>query len=159
MIVKCLNCGKKFEKRNAAIKLSPNHYCSRSCSSSANNRKNPRKKRTKKCLSCDNYILSNRKRCKNCWPNIISPDTTLGEAMNLIGVRSSVYNTIRSRARSIAKKLGMNKCSCGYDKHVEIAHLKSIASFSLDTKLSVINDPSNLAAMCPNCHWEYDNKK
>ena len=47
---------------------------------------------------------------------------------------------------------------CGYDKHVEVCHIKPIRQFSEDTLLSVINDKTNLLLLCPNCHWEYDNK-
>ena len=59
----------------------------------------------------------------------------------------------------MARKLGlMGKCSrCPYSKHVEVAHIKAIASFSEDTLLSVVNHPDNLVVLCPNCHWELDN--
>lgn len=50
------------------------------------------------------------------------------------------------------------KCSnCGYDKHVEVCHIKSISSFNNESKISEINDISNLILLCPNCHWELDN--
>lgn len=52
------------------------------------------------------------------------------------------------------------KCSkCGYDKHFQICHIKSISSFPDDTMLSEINNISNVVALCPNCHWEFDNLK
>ena len=37
-IVKCLNCYTQFEKTNTEIKKSENHFCSRSCSASYNNK-------------------------------------------------------------------------------------------------------------------------
>ena len=43
-----------------------------------------------------------------------------------------------------------------YDKHIEIAHIKAIKDFDPDTRLSQINDVSNLLPLCPNCHWEFD---
>ena len=46
---------------------------------------------------------------------------------------------------------------CGYDKHIEIAHIKSVSEFSDDALVSEINDINNLVALCPNHHWEFDN--
>lgn len=52
----------------------------------------------------------------------------------------------------------MKYCNvCGYDKHYEVCHIKSIASFKSNTSVSIINDLTNLIALCPNCHWEHDN--
>lgn len=70
------------------------------------------------------------------------------------------YQYIRYWARTIGKDLGWTKCcKCGYDKHFEVAHIKPISEFSEDTLLTVVNDPSNLMPLCPNCHWEFDNLK
>lgn len=50
------------------------------------------------------------------------------------------------------------KCAiCGYDKHIEIAHIKSVASFDEYATIGEINSVDNLIALCPNHHWEYDN--
>lgn len=46
---------------------------------------------------------------------------------------------------------------CGYKNHVEIAHIKSVSQFPDETLIIEINDCSNLAALCPNHHWEFDN--
>lgn len=46
---------------------------------------------------------------------------------------------------------------CGYNKTYEVAHIKSVASFSDEILISEINDIENLVALCPNHHWEYDN--
>ena len=43
---------------------------------------------------------------------------------------------------------------CGYSNHYDVVHIKSVSSFSDDSKLQDIN---NLIALCPNHHWEYDN--
>ena len=83
---------------------------------------------------------------------------TLGEAIYFRHHKSSAFALVRTRARAVAKKLGWKACAkCGYDKHIEIGHVKDIASYSLDTLLSVINVPENLIPLCPNCHWEFDN--
>ena len=46
---------------------------------------------------------------------------------------------------------------CGYDNHIEVAHIKPISSFDDNTKLSEINHKNNIVALCPNHHWEFDN--
>lgn len=46
--------------------------------------------------------------------------------------------------------------SCSYDKHVELAHLKAVASFEPTATLKDINSPDNVLVLCRNCHWEFD---
>ena len=48
--------------------------------------------------------------------------------------------------------------NCGYDKHVEVCHIKSISEFDKTSLISEINSLDNLIYLCPNCHWEYDHK-
>ena len=161
MQVKCKNCNKKFKKKPSEISRSPNHYCSRSCAATSNN-KNPNrniKQKTKSCKICGELIYSSRQKCPSCIEKFMPPDYTLKEAIYEQHHKSSAFALVRSRARTVAKQLGLNKCSiCGYDKHVEIAHVKPISSFSLSTKLSTINSKNNILALCPNCHWEFDHK-
>lgn len=161
MQVKCLNCNKSFEKANNQIKRSPNHYCCRSCSATANNKKQPRRKFEGKCHKCESVISKSLKYCKKCHQEVfnwLEDDTTIKEAIYTQHHKSSAFALIRSRARTIAKQLGWDSCrECGYSKHIEIAHIKAISSFPESTKLKVVNSPSNLLPLCPNCHWEHDN--
>lgn len=46
---------------------------------------------------------------------------------------------------------------CGYDKHFEVCHVKSVEKFSDTTSVFEICDLYNLIALCPNHHWEFDN--
>lgn len=159
MIVKCKQCHKPFNKKPSNIKRSPNHFCSRSCSTTYNNLYNKdkykkRKTRVDKCKHCGNPTPYRRTRCDDCY----MPDKTLGDAIYRRHHASSAYSLVRTRARSIAKSLGWSSCkNCKYDKHIEIAHVKPISDFTEDTLISIINDPSNLLPLCPNCHWEFDN--
>jgi len=51
------------------------------------------------------------------------------------------------------------KCRvCGYEKHVEIAHIKPVKSFPDTAMISEINDIKNLMALCPTHHWEHDHQ-
>ena len=67
------------------------------------------------------------------------------------------WSPVRYYARRWNDHLPRKCIICAYDKHVEFAHIKGIASFDLDTRLSVVNAESNIAILCPNHHWELDN--
>ena len=73
------------------------------------------------------------------------------------------YQSYRSGVRKYAEKIYKEsnkemKCIvCGYDKHVEIAHIKAVSDFDEDSTISSINTLENLVALCPNHHWEFDN--
>ena len=41
---------------------------------------------------------------------------------------------------------------CGYNNHVEIAHIKAVSDFDKEAELSEINNINNLVALCPNHH-------
>jgi predicted restriction endonuclease len=56
-----------------------------------------------------------------------------------------------------AKNNGLMQCViCEYKTHVDIAHIKAVKDFDLNTTLDVVNHISNLTALCPNHHWEFD---
>ena len=72
----------------------------------------------------------------------------------------SANSAIRKEARRIYFYYNNKnpKCAiCGYNKHIDVAHIKSVSSFPKDTPLSIINDINNLIGLYPNHHWEYDN--
>ena len=146
----CLFCGTSTKNKK---------FCSRSCSAKLNNKKFPKRKskRSLICPQCNNKKDPRSSFCKNCTPRNGLGDLTLKEAIYEKHHKSSAYALVRSRARAIAKELGLDKCQvCGYNKHVEIAHKKAISTFKDSTLVSTINSKDNLIALCPNCHWEYD---
>lgn len=131
-------------------------FCCCSCSVSYNNVKFPKRKPEHQCIECGAAILSGRKYCNKC--KNYSSDITLETAIYTRHHKSSAFALVRTRARALAKRLKWKKCHvCGYSKHVEICHRKAISEFPLSALLSEINDPRNLVALCPNCHWEFDN--
>ncbi len=148
----CLQCG---------VNTKNPKFCSKSCSASWTNKRFPKRKskRNTICPSCNGPKDPRSSFCKNCYSvsNNLG-DITLEEAIYKNHHRSSAYALVRTRARILAKKLGIDsECKiCGYNKHVEIAHLKSISSFSMDTLISKINSKDNIVALCRNCHWELD---
>lgn len=146
------NCN-KCNKETTNVK-----YCSRSCANSVNNSKFKKRKLKNKCKLCSTKIYSDVVYCTNCWKTKkIGCDITLKESINNRLHKSSAFALIRARARKIAKDNNMNICEfCNYTKHVEICHIKPISTFPDNTKISIINSITNLKALCPNCHWEFD---
>lgn len=162
MIVNCKNCQKEFKKSLTEFKRSKNHFCSRSCAAKFNNKNIKRNKPSSKtitkyssCSTCNtslDYRLR-RTKCNNC----LQPDYTLADIQYDKHHKSSTWALVRSRAKSIIQNRPQVCERCGYNKHVECCHIKSISSFSLESKLSEVNHPDNLILLCPNCHWEFDN--
>ena len=145
-IVNCKHCQK--ETKNAK-------FCSKSCAAKLNNKIPKRKRKIYYCKTCKKECRYKRTYCDICF---LPEDLTLQEAIYYKHNRSSAYAKIRSRARNTQKAKLIKKCEkCGYDKHVEVCHIKPISKFSMTTKISKINNDNNLLILCPNCHWEHDN--
>ena len=71
--------------------------------------------------------------------------------------RSSRFALVRSKARTKMKYYKRICQACGYDKHVEVAHIKPLNQFKLEDTDTDFNSEDNLLLLCPNCHWEFDN--
>ena len=41
---------------------------------------------------------------------------------------------------------------CGYNKHIEVAHIKAVSEFDDSALISEINALNNLIPLCPNHH-------
>ena len=144
----CLVCG--------SVTKNPK-FCSRSCSVTNANRVSPKiKARVYTCRDCGVVVTARRKKCKSC--NAVK-DLRLSEVIYTKHHRSTAYSLVRVRARASTK--GMDKVcqKCGYDKHVEVCHIRPISDFPLDSLISEVNHPLNLVLLCPNCHSELDRKK
>lgn len=71
--------------------------------------------------------------------------------------RISVSDKVRQLNRTWNKNLTVFGCQvCGYNKHVELAHLKAISEFKQTCLLEEVNNPDNILVLCPNHHKEYD---
>jgi hypothetical protein len=147
--MECVTCGKSHNNAK---------FCSRSCSAKWTNVQYPKRQKIrfpKNCELCGVTIDNRSKRCIKCCGFL--GDMALSEAIYQKHHKSSAFALVRTRARAEAKKLGFVECcKCGYNKHIEVAHVKPISSFSDDILISVINSKENLMPLCPNCHWEYD---
>lgn len=159
-IVVCSNCTVEFSKSVSEIKRSVNHYCSRRCSALKNNKNSSiRRKPEGFCKVCKAVLSKTRVYCNQCLSDNHILNMTLGQVIYKSGQASNRYGRIREHARRFAVSNNMSICShCGWDKFVHICHIKAIADWSLDSKVSEINALSNLIALCPNCHWIHDHE-
>lgn len=136
-------------------------FCSRRCATIYNNKKFPkRRKKPRYCKRCNILISGRRTVCDTCNPSYV--DWTKVTYQEISGKRKYQKNSrIRSLARQIYyhAKLPRKCYVCGYDKHIEVCHVKPIKKFKLTTPITDINALTNLVALCPNHHWEYDNQQ
>jgi hypothetical protein len=160
----CLNCTQNTKNPK---------FCSCSCAAKFNNKSKPKRKieSQNKCLDCGKRCsrrIGSRKYqlCKKCLSKqqcIEYGKITKGNCVeSCVSSYASKhkYEKIRQHAKRNAHifKWEKNICEkCGYDKHTELCHIKSIASFSDNTLLEEINCKENIFFLCPNCHWELDN--
>jgi hypothetical protein len=159
--MECENCKNKVYRCPSQSKKSKSGraFCSRSCAATFNNKNYPKRRMTQTCNVCKKLIRADLKYCENCYQekHHIS-NKTLNEATQRRKNDNNRYNQIRQISRKAYMRSDRPKyCEvCGYDKHIEICHIKDIASFSKKTLVSEINDLSNLIALCRNHHWELD---
>lgn len=161
-LVKCSNCGIEFSKLYSEIIKTENHFCSHSCSASYNNTnkiKHGKYKSKKKCKNCGVEHSRNSEFCSpKCKTEDFMKNTKIKDCLTK-GELQQKYSGIRGIARNYAAKLpNKHSCQfCGYDKHIEIAHIKPLSEFNIEQFLIEANNKNNLLALCPNCHWELDN--
>lgn len=152
----CYNCGK--ETKNSK-------YCSKHCSAVVNNNIPKRQRKFIPCQYCGREAIPRNKYCKEHKgyrkiENYISKEKDWSQISIKDYKGKHQYNDRLPRARNIYIKanLPMQCKLCGYDKFVEICHIKAIHTFPENTPISIINSLDNLIALCPNCHWEFDHK-
>jgi hypothetical protein len=120
------------------------------------NKRNP-----KNWCKCGNYAKQSKSgKCRKCyWREIpLAGDTKTLKELNSTYARHK-YQLVRKHATTVMKRLGIPRiCNeCGYDKHVEICHIKAISEFAENATFTEINSKLNLVYLCPNHHWELDN--
>jgi hypothetical protein len=157
----CSFCGKPVFRTSINNK-SGNVFCSTSCTAKFNNIYH-RRLPSSTCKLCGKPNTSSRTYCSSCWKRKNKADAFAN--ITLLSLRQvtgrphyQVYANIRIYSRSIYKTIHgkVNCLYCGYDKHVEICHIKSIGDFPDSALVSDVNSPDNLVALCPNHHWEFD---
>lgn len=119
-----------------------------------------------KVCSCGNKMHHLSRNCKKCGltHNKVRGyeirNMTIGEYRDRRRghLRVSLHADIRNFSRTWNQDLRKKPCEiCGYDKHVELCHIKAVSEWPDDTLLGVVNGPENLRVLCPSHHWEFDN--
>lgn len=155
----CRGCGATILVREGEkVKdIRQRKFCSRKCAATFHNQTREYRRSTKLCQSC-RKAPATRREC-GAW-NKLCVACREAERRRLAALRVADVSRhgICGHARSVLLKAEPElRCKgCGYDKHVECCHLKAVASFPQDALVAEVNDPSNLAWLCPNCHWELD---
>lgn len=160
----CLECLKEFESN----KTENRKFCSRNCSGKYIIRTIPSRKIERVCTKCDKKVKSHRHSlCNEHHVEYMETrfdyvkELTLEDywsKKSLQNLHASSKNAhIRVLCRSWLKHLTKLPChNCGYDKHVELCHIKAIKEFAPQSKLKEVNSEDNVIQLCPNCHWEFD---
>lgn len=158
----CTVCNKNLSIENFYVKKNrinlPYPYCKECTSTKA---MKSHKITSYDICDCGNKKTKKSAKCKSCSEQEFVKLTRLEAEYNKEGNKASKFCRIREHARNIAKINGLSElpCNkCGYSKHVEICHIKSISDFNDNSLISEINDINNIIQLCPNCHWEFDRK-
>ena len=153
--VSCKNCNTVTIKTNAEIKKSKSGFlfCSSSCAAEYNNKLIPKRIKTRTCKYCSKLLHSSTL----CIDHYIERETNINK-LKTIKKKDIESSKIRSYKREWNKDLSKKSCAkCGYNRHVELAHIKAVSEFCDETEIGVINNPSNILPLCPTCHWGCDN--
>lgn len=175
--LKCNVCLKMYTLEVTPIALDKGRYrkyCSPACSTSIGRRASKRNREEiarfgidgREC-GCGERKSRRSKRCRSCSKRkllIASMQETLGGIKKKSKGRARhMFQGVRNNAHRVVSVLDvelLNSCrraGCEYKVHAEIAHLREISSFLDSATIGEINDTKNLALLCRNCHWEYDN--
>ena len=146
----CKQCGCLFSRRSHGKKERA-MFCSRKCA--ALYRAAQRTSGRPICLACGRHKSYTADICRACR-NFQSANRTVGELRAKFGT-FAFHAKVRGLARTAYK--GPRECAaCGYSLHVDICHIRDVASFPDTATLAEVNDPSNLIALDKRCHWEFD---
>lgn len=147
----CKNCTNIISpsKNQKISEIKRKIFCNHTCAAEFNNRNRvikPKEKKEKKArilVEKFNFLIGKTKQ----------------EVFDKHSNWQSARTSIRRFAAYVFHQSGKNKScfNCGYNKHTEICHIKAVSEFEKEILIEVINHIDNLVALCPNCHWEYDN--
>lgn len=154
--VVCLHCGVSFPKLHKDIQKSPNHYCSRSCAITRHNQEKPKRQKQGTCCVCQTSIVSTRKFCRQCLPIATPLRDDMTKAEVLQGKHGAAKIRNHSRLRKMRQGIKICCLVCGYDRTIDVAHIKPVSKFPDTALISEINSLENLVFLCPNHHRELD---
>jgi predicted restriction endonuclease len=139
----------KVQENQKVSEIRKKSFCGSSCSASFNNSKREKKEKNKK--------------EKNVRPEKFSylEGVTKKEFFEKKRVYYKFRAIIRKHAQYVYEKhKGEKTCKiCGYDKCIQVCHIKSVSSFNDEDLITDINSNNNLIGLCPNHHWEFDHEQ
>ncbi len=181
----CACCGSVLERkeRESSTDFNKRKYCDLSCSAKHTNfvRFGNKPPKLSSCQLCSMSIelkpqksggYTLKKYCDQCRKVVMRERISkLNHSRTTVHLRTksemfqkcknwqSSRTVIRRHACAVYANSGkLLAChECGYSKHVEICHILAVSKFPGSSLIAEINDPSNLVALCPNHHWEFDN--
>lgn len=161
----------KCENTDCDVMTTKPRFCSQKCAVTHSNKTRKRKpahrgRSNPKCKMC-----SKRARgpyAKYCEEHKDTYKNRRNTNVRLKGLKRKRQYTrkghmwLSSKIRTIAKNwyreiLSWPCARCGYDKHVEMCHIREVRTFTDNDKIKVINARTNVVQLCRNCHWEMDN--
>lgn len=173
----CKNCKKiiKIKKDQKVRDVRKRVYCSNKCRTQRWPRKiGPKEHNCAVCggkfilkvNSCLNTYIKDC-RCPRCKENKFNKwlldlggktkETVFLNSKNWQSARTA----IRKHAYMVYVLAGKDQSCffCGYKKHFNVAHFKSVSSFDKKSLIKEINNLKNLFGLCPTHHWEFDNNQ
>ena len=166
----CLMCNKiiKIADGQKVAIARRKKFCNHSCAAlhTSNNPNKPKWSRALKhlCIRCGKTTTRGIQICRMCCRieklNGTIYHITKGDLFKSKGY-SVTREFIRKHAFRTFELSGTKKiCKiCGYSKHIEVCHIKSVSDFPSSATILEINNLKNLIALCPTHHWELDNKQ
>jgi hypothetical protein len=162
----CIECGKVIHvpESGTVPPTRKKKFCNKSCAASYNNRgrRHGPKPKPKTCPVCDGPHYNKRIYCSvSCLRSktrAVLQTTTKGELFQQRKSWQAARSCIQNNARKVYEESRKPKVCfvCGYANHYEVAHIQSVSSFPDSVTVGKINSLSNLLALCPNHHWEFD---
>lgn len=175
----CLNCGEAIQVKPGHIlsEVRTQKFCSQSCACSYSNKHRPsRSSGQGVCQNCSSPVTLKPKKgggyyarryCDNCVTikrletraGVPIADQTKGDLFKNRSTWQSARSSIRRHAQAVYLQSDKPKhcIVCGYDHHFEVCHIDDVSSFPKTALVREINAITNLIALCPNHHWEFDN--
>lgn len=146
----CMQCGNAFSRRSHG-KKERGLFCSRRCS--AQHKAAQRASGAPVCTACGGPKSYTGDTCRSCR-NLQFASRTVGELRARYGT-FAFHAKVRGLARTAYK--GARECAaCGYSLHVDICHVRDVASFPDSATIGEVNARANLIALDKRCHWEFD---